>query len=200
MRRPAASVCVPTYNGSEFLAETLACISSQTLEDIEILVVDDGSTDGTLELAHQHAAGDSRVRIVRNAERAGSSARNANKCVPLARGTWIKFLYQDDVMEPRCLERMMDAGRRGPLVISWHTYRFEPGVDAETRAYYESLPTLATKLPGDFADAGPFCDAVLDNWGVNFIGPTSSSLIHHDCFERYGLFNPNIVTIPDVDY
>jgi glycosyltransferase involved in cell wall biosynthesis len=200
MSRPAISVCVPTYNGAQFLGETLACIAEQTFADIEILIVDDGSTDDTLDIAQQFAAADSRTRVIRNEQRAGSSARNANVCIGHARGEWIKFLYQDDLMAPHCLEAMRDAGRRGPLVISHHQYRFEPGLDENTRRGYESLPTLAAVLPGDFASPDAFCEAVLDHWEINFIGPTSSSFIRRDCFDRYGSFAPDIATIPDLEY
>jgi glycosyltransferase involved in cell wall biosynthesis len=193
------SVCVPTYNGAAYLAQTLNSISAQTFADFELLIVDDMSTDGTLDIAHAFAATDSRARVVRNTERAGSSARNANQCLRHARGEWIKFLFQDDVMAPTCLARMLDAGERGPLVISWHDYRFEPGVDDETRRWYETLPTLGEVLPGTFAPVDAFCDAVLTH-GLNFIGPTSSSFIRRDCFARYGEFSSEIRTFPDFEY
>jgi len=116
-----------------------------------------------------------------------------------ARGDSIKFLFQDDVMTPRCLELMLDAGRHGPFVIAWHGYLFERDVDESTRRRYESLPTLESVLPGSQATTDQFCDAVLTHWGVSFIGPTSSSLIRRDCFERHGGFNPHIVTFPDTE-
>ena len=200
MPSPTISVCIPTYNGAAFLAETLASIAAQTFDNYEVLIVDDGSTDETLAIAEAYGATDARVRIVRNAERAGSSARNANQCLRHARGEWIKFLFQDDLMAPTCLEQMLDAGQRGHLVIAWHDYRFEPGVDAATRGYYEGLPSLKDSLATDYASAGEFCDAVLTHWEVNFIGPTSSSFIHRDCFERYGTFNPHIATFPDLEF
>ena len=200
MASPEISVCVPTYNGGQFLAETLDCIAAQSFPDIEILIVDDGSTDDTLDIAQTFAASDSRARVIRNERRAGSSANNANVCVGHARGEWIKFLFQDDLMTPGCLEALRDAGRRGPLVVSRHRYRFEPGVDDSTRKAYESLPTLAEALPGDVATSEAFCDAVLDHWEINFIGPTSSSFIRRDCFTRYGLFASDIATFPDLEY
>ncbi len=199
VQRPTVSVCVPTYNGAAFLAETLASIAVQTFENYEVLVVDDGSTDGTVDIGEAYAASDTRVRVIRNGERAGSSARNANQCAKHARGDWIKFLFQDDVMTPGCLERMLDAGRHGPFVITWHGYLFERNVDESTRRFYESLPTLESELPVGYATSDQFCDAVLTHWGVNFIGPTSTSLVRRDCFERHGGFSPHIVTFPDTE-
>ena len=200
MASPEISVCVPTYNGGQFLAETLECIAAQSFSDIEILIVDDGSTDDTLDIARTFTLRDRRARVIRNEQRAGSSAKNANVCIGHARGEWIKFLYQDDLMTPGCLDALRDAGRRGPLVVSRHRYRFEPGVDDSMRKAYESLPTIAEALPGDFAPPEAFCNAVLDHWEINFIGPTSSSFIRRDCFTRYGLFALDIATFPDLEY
>ena len=200
MVTPKVSICVPTYNGAVFLGETLASISAQTFGDFEVLIVDDGSTDGSVVLAERFAATEPRARVVRNAVRTGSSARNANTCLNHARGEWIKFLFQDDLMAPTCLERMLATRRRGRLIIAWHNYWFAPDVAPVVRRYYENLPTLATELPGDYATTESFSGAVLRRWRTNFIGPTSSSFIHRDCFEKYGGFSPDIVSFPDLEY
>jgi glycosyltransferase involved in cell wall biosynthesis len=203
MRTPTVSVCVPTYNGAAFLSHTLESISAQTFDDFEVLIVDDTSTDATIDIADAYAARDPRARVIRNTERAGSSARNANQCLRHARGEWIKFLFQDDLMAPTCLARMVEAGRRGPLVVSWHDYLFASDVDDTVRGYYERLPTLAAIFPGaagTVAGVDEFCDAVLTHWNANVIGPTSSSFIHRDCFARYGAFSSEIRTFPDLEY
>jgi glycosyltransferase involved in cell wall biosynthesis len=200
MPNPRVSVCVPTYNGATYLAQTLDSIAAQSFEDFEVIIVDDTSTDATLAIAESFAATDPRARVVRNAERAGSSAANANQCLRHARGEWIKFLFQDDLMDPSCLARMVDAGQRGPLVIAWHRYLIAPDVDDTVRRLHESPLSLETCLPTAHASVDEFCDAVLDHWWVNFIGPTSSSLIHRDCFSRYGEFSGDIRTFPDYEY
>ena len=200
MSNPQISVCVPTYNGGRYLAETLECIAAQTFGDIEILIVDDGSTDDTVDIARRFASTERRARVIRNEQRAGSSARNANVCVGHARGDWIKFLYQDDLMSTTCLAAMLDAGRRGALVVSRHQYLFEPGVDEMTRRAYEAIPTLGATLRGNFVGPDLVCDAILEHWEINFIGPTSSSFIRRDCFDRYGQFDPDIATFPDLEY
>ena len=200
MTNPLVSVCVPTYNGSRFLRDTLQSISRQTFTDFELLIVDDGSEDDTLALAQACAASDPRTRVLRNDVRAGSGARNANRCIAHARGEWIKFLFQDDLMAPTCLERMLEAGRHGRFVICWHDYVFEPEIAPNVRQQYETLPSLETTLPGRHASPDAFCDAVLRLWHINFIGPTSTSLIHRDCFRQYGSFNSEITMFPDLEY
>lgn len=194
------SVCVPTYNGAQFLAQTLESVAAQTFGDFEVLIVDDTSADATLDIANAFAATDPRARVVRNTERAGSSARNANQCLRHARGEWIKFLFQDDLMAPTCLARMVEAGQRGRFVVSWHDYLFASDVEESVRRYYETLPSLETTLPGTFATVDALSEAVLSHWQINFIGPTSSSFVHRDCFARYGEFSSEIRTFPDMEY
>ena len=197
---PRVSVCIPTYNGAAFLAETLTSAVGQTFDDFEVVLVDDCSTDESFDIAERFARSDSRVTVTRNAERAGSGAANAKRYLAQARGEWIKVLNQDDMMAPTCLSRMLDASARGPLVICWHDYLFEAGVDPDFRAWYEKLPTLAGELPGDFAGPDAVCAAVLRQPAVNFIGPTSSGFIHRDCFAKYGAFDAAFSFFPDLDF
>jgi glycosyltransferase involved in cell wall biosynthesis len=197
---PAISVCIPTYNGAAFLAETLSSVAAQTFRDFEVLIVDDGSSDDTLAIAERFAATEPRARVIRNAERAGSSAGNANRAAGHACGEWIKFLFQDDVMAPTCLARMLDAGQRGPLVIAWHDYLFAPDVPDGVRQYYETLPTIRESLPAAYANPDEVCVAVVRHLGINFIGPTSSSFVRRDCFERYGGFTPEVAMFPDLEF
>jgi teichuronic acid biosynthesis glycosyltransferase TuaG len=93
MSNPVVSVCLPTYNGGAFLALTLKSIAAQTFEDYEVIIVDDQSTDDSVALVEQYAASDPRVKLLQPSGRAGSSARNANRCVQHARGEWIKFIF-----------------------------------------------------------------------------------------------------------
>jgi glycosyltransferase involved in cell wall biosynthesis len=197
---PRVSVCIPTYNGAAFLADTLTSAVTQTFEDYEVLVVDDCSTDASVDIAERFANSDSRVRVIRNGQRAGSGAANAKVYLAQARGEWIKPLNQDDLMAPTCLAGMCDASARGPLVICRHDYLFETDVDPDVRAWYEKVPTLGSELPGDFADADAVCAAVLRRPSTNFIGPTSAGFIHRDCFTKYGSFDPAFSHFPDLDY
>ncbi|MGH8009930.1 MAG: glycosyltransferase, partial [Candidatus Binatia bacterium] len=96
------SVCLPTYNGEEFIAEALKSILAQSLTDFELLVVDDCSTDTTLDIVRSFA--DPRIRIYQNAERLGIPG-NWNRCLSLARGEYVCLFHQDDVMLPENLER-----------------------------------------------------------------------------------------------
>ncbi len=98
--------------------------------------MDDASTDGTRELAAGYAARDARVTIVRN-ERNRGLVGNWNHCAAIARGEWIKFVFQDDLLAPSCVERLLAAARGGcPLVSCARDFIFEPGVHPESRASF----------------------------------------------------------------
>jgi glycosyltransferase involved in cell wall biosynthesis len=197
---PKVSICIPTYNGGPYLDETLRSVAAQTFGDYEVIIVDDGSTDDTLEIAERYAAGEPRARLVRKAVRAGSSARNLARCADESRGEWIKPLQQDDLLSATCLEQMVSAGERGPLVFGHHDYAFSPDTDDKTRRYYQSLPVLSTELPTLFAPPDAVCAAFMRHPFINFIGSWSTSLIRRDCIEKYGSFHKSIIYFPDLEY
>ena len=101
---PVLSICVPTYNGQAYLAEALESILQQTYASFEVIVVDDGSTDKTLEIVQAFAAADVRLRVYQNPQQRGIPG-NWNECVRLARGQYVCVFHQDDVMLPNNLAR-----------------------------------------------------------------------------------------------
>src|SRR5438045_2978412 len=106
--RPRVSICVPTYNGARWIGEAIESALGQTFGEFELLIVDDASTDDTLERVRR--VSDPRIRIERN-ERNLGLVGNWNQCVRLARGEFVKFLFQDDLLYPTCLERMLSLFR-----------------------------------------------------------------------------------------
>lgn len=89
---PLVSVVVPCYNAARFLDEALASVFAQGIDDLEVVLVDDGSTDGSAEIARRHGP---RVRVHAQANAGIAAARNAG--VARARGDWLAFLDADDV-------------------------------------------------------------------------------------------------------
>ena len=98
----SVSVCLPTYNGADYVEEALRSILNQSYRDFELLVVDDGSTDTTLDIVQSFS--DPRIQLHRNPERLGIPA-NWNRCLELAAGELVCLFHQDDVMLPENLER-----------------------------------------------------------------------------------------------
>src|SRR6185295_8963738 len=106
--KPSVSICIPLYNGAKHLNECLTSALAQTHTAFEVVLVDDGSIDDTVAIAERFANTDSRIRLCRNSKNLGLSA-NWRRCVELAQGEWIKFLFQDDFLTPDCLSRMLEA-------------------------------------------------------------------------------------------
>ena len=96
------SVCLPTYNGADYVEEALRSILNQTYQDFELLVVDDSSSDATLDIVQSFS--DPRIQVHRNSERLGIPT-NWNRCLELAGGEFMCLFHQDDVMRPENLER-----------------------------------------------------------------------------------------------
>ena len=97
------SVIIPTYNRAGLVQEAVASVLAQTWRDFELLVVDDGSTDGTVEALAPYA---SRLRLLRRESRGGvSAARNTG--IAAARGEWLAFLDSDDLWRPEKLARQL---------------------------------------------------------------------------------------------
>lgn len=103
---PEVSVLVPCRNVAPWLAAAAASALGQTLADLELILVDDASTDGTAETARRLAAADRRVRLVLRPVNGGSAAAR-NDGLARARGRWIALLDADDRMAPQRLERMV---------------------------------------------------------------------------------------------
>jgi len=99
---PQVSVIIPARNAESFLRECLESVLAQTLSDIEVLVVDDGSTDASRAIIDHFAAADSRVRVLVGAGAGAGAARNLG--AEQASGEYLAFLDADDVFEPRMLE------------------------------------------------------------------------------------------------
>jgi glycosyltransferase involved in cell wall biosynthesis len=107
---PLVSVVIPAFNAEASLAETVASAQRQSLADIEILIVDDASRDGTLKLARRLAASDPRITAIA-APRNGGPAAARNLGFAAARGEWIALLDSDDAFEPERLAQMVTAAK-----------------------------------------------------------------------------------------
>ncbi|HBG27355.1 MAG: hypothetical protein A2Y10_18810 [Planctomycetes bacterium GWF2_41_51] len=101
---PTVSVCIPTYNREHLLKETLDSVFAQTYKDFEVVIVDDGSTDGTKQMLEKSGYN---VRYHWQENMGDAAARN--KLIELAQGKYISFLDSDDILYPDALERMTAA-------------------------------------------------------------------------------------------
>jgi glycosyltransferase involved in cell wall biosynthesis len=199
--KPQISVCVPTYNGAKFLRECLDSILSQTFSEFELLIVDDCSSDSTVEIAHEYAAKDDRIVVSNNTQNLGLVG-NWNRCIELSNGEWIKFVFQDDTIAPDCLSKLFVATKLGkPIVYCHREFIFEAGTNEVIETGY--LNHLSNRNPfGETVDisADRYADMALKNIGINLVGEPTSVMLHKSIFYKFGCFNPNIITICDFEF
>jgi glycosyltransferase involved in cell wall biosynthesis len=159
------SVVIPAFNASSTIDETLRSVRSQSHGQLEIIVVDDGSTDDTVAVAQRHAAQDSRIIIISQCNAGVAAARNAGW--QAARADFIAFIDADDLWAickiERQLRAMIDGGERTGLVYSWHAC-----IDANSLVSFISDPPFY---------AGEVLDYLFEG---NFVGNGSSALVRRE--------------------
>lgn len=101
------SVIIPVYNAAPHLAACLDSVLAQTYADIELLLVDDGSTDGSLEVCNDYACKDARVTVIHQENQGASTARN--RALAEARGEYVAFIDADDVVHASYLQSLLQA-------------------------------------------------------------------------------------------
>lgn len=104
--KPDISVVIPIYNMEKYLHECMDSILAQTLTNIEIICVNDGSTDSSAQILNEYAAKDSRMTVLSIENSSAGAARNVG--IDVARGEYITFLDADDIFEPELLQRQYE--------------------------------------------------------------------------------------------
>lgn len=110
------SVIVPAYNVEDYIEACLSSILNSTFHDIELIVVDDGSTDKTAELCDRLTSTDGRVRVIHQPNAGVAAARNAG--LKASKGEFISFVDSDDVVHPRMIETLWNAISSGEFDMS----------------------------------------------------------------------------------
>jgi glycosyltransferase involved in cell wall biosynthesis len=167
------SVIIPAYNSIIFLPEAVESVLAQTFTDFEILIIDDGSSDGTEEWASK--VSDPRLKLIRQENQGASVARNTG--IAYSKGSYIAFLDADDVWRPTKLEqqvRVLDTNQDIGLVHTFVTYINEQG---------EYLFDA-----GRHHKAGNVWKEMLAREDLIFCG--STPMVRRQCFETCGVFNP----------
>lgn len=120
---PTVSVVLPTYCRRASLKRAVGSVLSQSFADFELLVMDDGSTDGTDDLIEEIRAGDPRVVHVRHERNSGLPALRVNEGIELARGRYLAFQFDDDYWRPHALQVLVAEAARHtePAVVAGHS-------------------------------------------------------------------------------
>lgn len=187
---PTVSVVIPAHNGGDWIREAVDSVLANTFTDFELVIRDDGSTDGTRD--YLSSLTDPRVRVVLAATNKGAW-ENWTEVSALARGTFTKVLCQDDVIFPECLDRqvaVLQSDADITMVASRHKVIDSHG---EVVLQRHGLSGLATRLSGESA----LNTSVLS--GANQFGEPASVMYRTDALLPSLPFNPNYPYLTDLD-
>ncbi len=191
MSVPVISVIVPSFNYARYLPDVLDCVLGQTFTNLELIVVEDGSADNSLEIAHDHARRDARIRVLTHAD-----GRNHGPAATLAlgsrqaRGRWTAVLEADDLWLPHCLEaRLNKAARTGAdAVLNDVALLVAPGMQARWFELY--VPRIMSRHAAGcrrhFGAWRPGPAFVLEN----LIPTLSCAMIRTDLLQELSLNSP----------
>lgn len=176
MHSPLVSILMTSYNRERYIAASIESALASTFTDFELIIVDDGSTDGTVLIAQSFADRDPRVRLYRNPENLGQF-KNRNYVATLAKGKYLKYLDSDDLLYPRGLEILVEM--------------------------MEGFPDASyglCSLPQDNDKPYPFVLSPSESYNYNFFHRSIfhkaplSSLILKDAFHKIGGFDIEAVS------
>lgn len=183
------SAVIPAYNAEQYIARAIQSVLSQTRPVEEIIVVDDGSTDGTAEAVL--AFGD-KVKLLQQPNAGVSAARNAG--IKAATGQWIAFLDADDEWLPEKTERQVRVLRNNPDLV-WITGNYTECLCDEHRQAPHTLPQQCVK----YLKGKDYFDSYLYAIQLYLWGHTICMLIRRDIFDTLGFFEPGLSPGEDLD-
>ena len=133
------SIIIPVYNVRSYLARCLDSVLKQTYKNLEIIVVDDGSTDGSAKICDEYAEKDARIRVIHRGNNGVSSARNLGK--EIATGKWLSFVDADDTIEPEFCEEMLRCAKDKCVdyVCSGYKRVYPRGAEAYNTSYQRKV-------------------------------------------------------------
>ncbi len=188
---PKVSILVPTYNRENFIGACIQSALNQTYPDIEVIVVDNASTDGTWEIIQKYAKKDRRIKAFRNEINIGP-VRNWKRCIDEANGFYGKLLFSDDIIESEFVEKTLpflikpDVG----FVFSSVNMGFEPGKGcinykyADETGMYATADFITASLFGGDVPISPGCaifriDDLKRNLLLDIPSPTINDFLSH---------------------
>ncbi len=194
------SVCVPIYNGEKYLRESMDSIINQTYQDLEILVVDDCSTDKSTDIIKEYQSDDNRIKMVHNKKNLGLVG-NWNKCISEASGDFVKLQFQDDMMLEDTIEKMMSLAqdKEVDVVLTDREYTFENDIN---HFYLDQLPRLSDHFKEDAVIEPSFIIDLLLEKGtnMNFMGEPILGLVKKEVFDKYGVYDDTFYQIGDFEF
>jgi len=174
------SVIIPAYNSASFIHKAIDSVLAQSFEDYEIIVVNDGSSDNTVECLASYAG---RLQVITQPNAGASKARNTG--IQAAKGEFVAFLDADDLWRPSKLEQQVAALRAKPNWVACYT---ETSYKADEETQIQQPEPLAKLVTKDLKQV--------------FLHPylvTSSFMVRREVLNRVGYFDEGLKTAEDID-
>lgn len=186
---PLVSVCIPAYNNAAYIKETIDSILNQTYQNIELVVVDDNSTDNTYEIVSNIQ--DERVKVYKNEKNLGMSG-NWNRCLELVSGEFIKLICADDLVEKDAIEKETRALIENPTAVLAGSDSKLVDMQGKPHGIYKR-----------YGKAGLVDGKKVAKRGLrsqNYFGAPLANMIRRSALEKVGGFDTDFVYILDYDF
>ncbi len=196
-QRPLVSVIIPVYNGEKFIIKAVQSVIAQTYENLELTIVNDGSTDNTMEVFTARYAGETNIGNVKNIhichKENGGTASAFNMGIKASNGEYIKWLSADDELYPHAITDLImlgveDYGARSHQAIFYTDYDIIDENDNIIGEFREPARNFMNQ------------EAIVDELFGHFFGNGSSSLIHKNVFAKCGLFDESFKHSEDYEF
>lgn len=194
---PKVSICIPTYNGKAFLADALTSAIAQTYPNFEIIVSDDNSQDQTVAIARAFKASSTVPIQILPHDRYGL-VENWNFCLKRSQAQYIKFLFQDDLLEPDCLSHMVEVAETDTQIGLVFSRRQVLGNRPEL-AWIADLHKSWANLEAVQTGIELLCDRNFLKQPDNKIGEPTNVLIRASVFNAIGGFDPALKQFCDLE-
>ena len=176
------TIIIPAYNSAKYLKDAVRSAQLQNHRHLEIIIIDDGSTDGTAEVAAQLAADDPRVRVIIQPNRGPSAARNTG--LRQAAGDFVSFLDSDDTLHPLKVSQQLIALE-------------DPGVGLVFCDYYTSNEDL---VPLAISKTRPQLEDIRDQLALQNVFPVHAAMVRRGVVARVGTFDESLPSAEDWDF
>jgi len=204
MSNPLVSICIPTYNGESFIGEAMESAINQTYRPLEIIVSDDASSDTTLEIIKSFIPKtDIPIRISHH-NPSGIGA-NWNNSVKKSSGEYIKFLFQDDLLKPDCIQSMIKLATEDEDIGIVFSQR-ELIVDGDPNDYakwidqFNDLQSNWTKIEKIQHGSSLLRDPNFLSHPRNKVGEPTAVLLKKSVFKKVGYFNIDLQQALDYEF
>jgi glycosyltransferase involved in cell wall biosynthesis len=194
---PRVSICLPVFNGDNFLAAAIDSVLSQSFRDFELIVVDDCSTDQSVKLIESYAARDQRIKYSTNSEKLGLFG-NYNRCMDLACGDYIKPFAQDDLLHGDMVQRLVELLDANPEVALASTARTPICYRGTRITDLAPQATASDYVPSSSSVSGREVIRKAINPVINFIGEPTTVMFRRE-YVGFG-FDSSFCHLGDLEY